>query len=123
MHLAGVCTDPDVRQAAAISNFGISPSAAAATCKQTMLTHAESRVVYFMGVTPKRTNAFLKWTPASASELTQINSHADFVYVSALGQKADVCNAQAHVRFEPEAKQVQYCAICSTFSAQPTHSS
>lgn len=49
MHFAGVCTEPDPRQAAAMSNFGISPSAADTICGPRMLTHTESRIVRFMG--------------------------------------------------------------------------
>jgi hypothetical protein len=49
MHFAGVWTEPDPRQAAAISNFGISPSAADAICDPKMPTNIESRIVRFMG--------------------------------------------------------------------------
>src|SRR5262245_58946332 len=48
MHFAGVCTEPDPRHAAAMSNLGISPSADDAICEPRMPTHTDSRIVRTM---------------------------------------------------------------------------
>jgi hypothetical protein len=118
MHFAGVCTEPDPRQATVMSNFGISPSAADAICEPRTLTHTESTIARLMGhprtaclnvpgfglnkqsVTsiPKRL-----WPRSRMSALGQKQTCAPQKVMTALPLKADVGAAQINVRFGPKA--------------------
>ena len=97
MHFAGVCTDPDPRQATVISNFGISaavvissPATTAAATKGTLnrnMTSSQTRL-------SPRTSGPILYGSAQPSSWTWV--HVRF------GSKADICSAKRHVRFTPE---------------------
>ena len=98
MHFAGVCTDPDPRQAAVISNFGIS---AAAVISSPATTAAATRGALNRNMTSSqarlspRTSGPILYGCAQPSSWTWV--HVRF------GSKADICSAKMHVRFTPKA--------------------
>ena len=85
MHFAGVCTEPDARQAVAMSNVGISPSAATVICEPRMPTHAEIRTTYFIGHPQANWRAFMNRPIRKRIDADQ--QAGPILFMSAFGRK------------------------------------
>ena len=106
MHFAGVCTEPDPRQAAVMSNFGISLSAAA-VISSPAITAAATREDLNRNMTSFQTRLSPKDQRGPFSTDQLYPSSWTLGPMSALGQKQTFCDAGAMSALPPKADMDQ----------------